>query len=86
MKRSALNKVSEKQAIELQTRTSLKRELLLSNGTHCMTCHDKNRDWRGLTLSHIIPLSRGGKTNKENCKIECFVCHELYEKHPERRV
>jgi|SRR3990167_2342364 len=41
--------------------------------------------WRGISLSHIIPLSRGGKTCKGNCLLECYVCHEIYEKHPERR-
>jgi 5-methylcytosine-specific restriction endonuclease McrA len=81
-----INKVSAKQKTELQKRTELKAQLIKEHGEHCMTCKDKNRDWRGITLSHIIPLSRGGKTCRENCILECFPDHELYEKHPEKRT
>ena len=45
-----------------------------------MTCDDTNRDWRGITLSHIIALSQGGKTERGNCILECFPDHEKYEK------
>ena len=80
-----LNRISKKQAIELKQRHDLKQELIEEYGEHCMTCQDKNRDWRGLSLSHIIPLSRGGKTNKDNCLLECFPCHQHFEKRPELR-
>ena len=85
MKKSALKKVSDKQKLELELRARLKAELIEQFGGHCMTCKDKNRDWRGITLSHIIPLSRGGKTTRGNCLIECLNCHEKYEKKPELR-
>ena len=77
--------ISDKQRIELRQRTRLKAELLIEFGNHCMTCKDLNRDWRGISLSHIIPLSRGGKTTRENCILECFPCHETFEKRPELR-
>ena len=80
-----LNRISKKQAVELKQRHDLKQELIEEHGEHCMTCQDKNRDWRGLSLSHIIPLSRGGKTSKDNCILECYVCHEHFEKRPELR-
>jgi len=85
MKRTPINKMSDKQKIELRNRARLKAELLMEYGNKCMTCHQKP-DWRGISLSHIIPLSRGGKTSRKNCLLECLNCHELYEKHPERRV
>ena len=81
---STLNKVSVKQAVEIQKRQQLKADLIKEFGEHCMTC-GKSPDWRGISLSHIIPLSRGGKTELNNLLLECYPDHELYEKHPENR-
>jgi len=83
--RQSIRLISENQAIEIALRISLKRELIEEYGEHCMTCRNKYRDWRGISLSHVIPLSRGGKTSRSNCLLECYPCHEVYEKHPERR-
>lgn len=80
-----MRRVSDKQKKELALRAKLKHELIAEFGEHCMTCGDLYRDWRGITLSHKIPLSRGGKTTRENCLLECGYCHDKYEKHPERR-
>jgi len=85
LKKTPLNKVSNKQHKELKLRRELKTKLIHDYGNICMTCKGKNTDWRGLTLSHIVPLSRGGLTVKSNCIIECFPDHELYEKQPEKR-
>ncbi len=76
MKKVPIRKVSDKQAIELQKRKDLKAWLIEKYGEHCMTCKNKYKDWRGISLSHIIPLSRGGKTTEENCLLECYICHE----------
>lgn len=76
MKRTPINKTSSKQAKELIKRSNLKAELKEIHGDHCMTCNDDKRDWRGLTLSHLKPLSLGGLTEKSNCILECFICHE----------
>ena len=81
---STINRVSDKQKIERSQRTRLKAELLIEYGNKCMTC-GKSPDWRGISLSHIIPLSRGGKTDKKNCILECYPDHILYEKRPENR-
>jgi len=77
--------ISDKQGIEIQRRQELKAELIKEYGEHCMTCKDKCRDWRGISLSHIIPLSRGGKTTRANCILECGPDHDFYEKKPETR-
>lgn len=81
MKRTPLRRVSGKQKIELALRVKLKRELIQEFGEHCMTCNDANRDWRGISLSHKMPLSQGGKTTRENCLLECFPCHEKRQYH-----
>jgi len=80
-----IRKVSDKQKLELALRRKLKRKLMAEYGEHCMTCNDKYRDWRGISLSHIIPLGRLGKTTRENCLLECYPCHEKYEKRPDLR-
>jgi len=85
VKRVKIKGISKKQKAEIKRRQTLKAELINEYGDHCMTCKDKHRDWRGLSLSHIIPLSRGGKTLRENVLLECYPCHERYEKKPELR-
>jgi len=82
--KKGLNRASDKQKIEIRNRTRLKAELLIEFGNKCMTCHQKP-DWRGISLSHIIPLSRGGETSRKNCLLECYICHSKFEKHPELR-
>ena len=84
MKKTPINRVSDKQKIELALRSRIKRELIKEYGKHCMTCGSTG-DWRGLSLSHIIPLGRGGKTTRVNCLLECLVCHTRFEKRPELR-
>ena len=86
MKRTRIKSISDKQKEELALRSKLRRELITEFGEHCMTCKDKNRDWRGISLSHKIPLSRGGKTTRGNCLLECYPCHEKFEKKPELRA
>jgi len=74
MKRTELRKISSKQEDELYKRRILKACLIIESGDKCMTC-GQSGGWLGLSLSHIIPLSRGGKTFKENCLVECSKCH-----------
>ena len=82
---SPLPKSSEKGKAEIKKRQVLKAYLITEYGETCMTCMDMNRDWRGITLSHIIPLSRGGKTEIGNVLLECYPDHEKFEKKPELR-
>lgn len=85
VKRKPLKLMSAKQKKELAKRAKLKRELVEESEGLCMTCKKKPRDGIGLSLSHIVPLSRGGKTTYDNCLVEDDSCHRKYEKHPERR-
>lgn len=80
-----IRRVSPKQAKELARRTELKAELIGIYGKVCMTCGNVYLDWRGISLSHVISLSRHGMTHRGNCLLECYPCHEKYEKKPELR-
>ncbi len=70
---------------ELALRRQLKKQLIAEQEyPHCMSCAGTGFPL-GLTLSHIIALSRGGQTTRENCLIECYPDHTRYEKKPELR-
>lgn len=87
LRRSSIRQVSARsgQKKELAWRSKLKKALLKECGNVCMTCGGTG-DIRGLSLSHIIALSRGGKTHRYNCIIEDYICHDKYEKKPELRA
>ena len=84
MKKSYINTVSKKQAIELTKRRVLKADLIRELGAVCMTCGARPY-FPPIALSHIIALSRMGKTERGNVVLECNDCHILYEKKPETR-
>jgi len=48
-----------------------KKNVVVRDSYSCMYCgsHDD------LTIDHVIPESRGGKTNFENCVTACFACN-----------
>jgi 5-methylcytosine-specific restriction endonuclease McrA len=50
--------------------TSLRRELLheWARCTNCQTRHD-------LTIDHIVPIARGGKSNRDNLQVLCRKCN-----------
>ncbi len=84
MKCSPIRKVSNKQKKELALRSKLKKEYMEETEGHYMT-YGSTGDIRGLSLSHIVALSRGGKSTKENTLLECYLDHTRYEKKPELR-
>jgi len=49
-----------------------KRNILVRDGFKCAYC---GADRGPLTIDHIIPRSRGGKTNFENCVACCKKCN-----------
>lgn len=49
-----------------------KRNVLVRDGFRCAYCgHSRDR----LSIDHIIPRSRGGKTTFENCVAACKACN-----------
>jgi len=82
LKKTPINKVSDKQKIELKKRQTLKADLLFEQRkicgyNFCVKC-GRNRD---LQLVHKIAVGQGGETSKENCYIGCLKCHGEGEHH-----
>jgi 5-methylcytosine-specific restriction endonuclease McrA len=74
MKRSPIKKISKKRQKELQKEAELRQILLIKQRGLCAECGSKP-DWRGLSLSHTIPKSQGGRTTLANCQLLCGKCH-----------
>lgn len=49
-----------------------KKNILIRDGFKCAYC---GSDGRKLTIDHIIPKSKGGKTSFENCVSSCNLCN-----------
>lgn len=53
-----------------------RRKVLFSrDNCQCQYC-DKELSWRTMTIDHIVPKCRGGKTSWQNCVVSCFACNE----------
>lgn len=53
-----------------------KRNILLRDGYRCAYCGAEiGQTITKLTLDHVLPESRGGKTTFENCVAACFECN-----------
>jgi len=48
-----------------------KKNVLIRDNFTCVYCGSK----RDLTIDHLVPVSRGGKTNFENCVASCKNCN-----------
>jgi 5-methylcytosine-specific restriction endonuclease McrA len=48
-----------------------KRNIMIRDKNMCCYCGSN----RNLTIDHVIPLSRGGKTSFDNCVTACFRCN-----------
>ena len=49
-----------------------KKNVMIRDEYRCMYCGAKAKK---LTIDHVIPMSRGGKTNFENCVAACRPCN-----------
>ena len=74
MKRTTLQKVSEKQSEKIKIRQYWKPIILKRQRDVCAECKMRE-DWRGWELSHRIPLSRGGTDTPDNYEVLCAKCH-----------
>lgn len=50
-----------------------KRNILIRDGSRCVYCGERNGK---MTIDHIIPLSRGGRSDFENCVTACHQCNQ----------
>ena len=48
-----------------------KKNVMVRDGYRCVYCGSSDK----LTIDHMIPASRGGKTNFENCVTACQPCN-----------
>jgi 5-methylcytosine-specific restriction endonuclease McrA len=48
-----------------------KKNVMVRDGYTCQYCGDKT----GLTIDHVVPVSRGGKSAFENCVTACKDCN-----------
>jgi 5-methylcytosine-specific restriction endonuclease McrA len=49
-----------------------KKNVMIRDGYKCMYCGSNTRK---LTIDHVIPTSKGGKTNFDNCVAACRPCN-----------
>lgn len=49
----------------------LRKQVAERDGAFCKVCGG----WEGLTLDHIIPMSKGGSDDLDNLQILCAVCN-----------
>lgn len=49
-------------------------DLFNQQGGVCYLCQ-KVFEFKGMELDHVIPISRGGKHEKSNCKMACVKCN-----------
>jgi len=54
-----------------------KTELLWRHGRYCAICGKKIHSLDDLTVDHIIPLSKGGKNEIENCQLAHRKCNSM---------
>lgn len=50
-----------------------KRNILIRDGSRCVYCGERSGK---MTIDHIIPLSRGGRSDFENCVTACRRCNQ----------
>lgn len=48
-----------------------KRNIMVRDGFRCMYCGTSSK----LTIDHVIPVSKGGKNNFDNCVTACQPCN-----------
>ena len=74
MKKTPLRKTSAKRRQEMARESHMRWILGYKQQNRCAECGGSG-DFRGLSLSHEIPKSQGGRTTEKNCKLLCGKCH-----------
>lgn len=52
-----------------------KKNVIIRDRNQCVYCGTKGDKSNILTIDHILPMSRGGKSTFENCVACCLVCN-----------
>jgi 5-methylcytosine-specific restriction protein A len=64
-------KRERRKARELRNGSWWKQQIGKGLCYHCAARFDK----ADLTMDHLIPIARGGKSNKNNCVVSCKACN-----------
>ena len=52
-----------------------RKNLCMRDGYRCAYCGNSHKD-ADLTIDHIVPTSRGGRTEWTNCVLACYSCNQ----------
>lgn len=55
----------------------IKTQLLWEHGRYCAICGKRIRSFDDLTVDHIIPTSKGGKSEIDNCQLAHRACNSM---------
>lgn len=61
---------------ETAMRDFIRRQLINSRGNICQICGKPIENLKDCTIDHIIPISKGGLTTIENCRLAHFKCNQ----------
>ena len=62
---------------ETATRKFIRKQLINSKGAVCSICGKPIKNMKDCTIDHIIPVSKGGLTTIENCRLAHLKCNQL---------
>lgn len=62
---------------EIKTKQFIKRQLVNSNGAICALCGKPILNMKDCTIDHIRPISKGGLTTKDNCRLAHSWCNRI---------
>ena len=60
---------------ETKERAFIRRQLINSKGAICELCGKPITDMKDCTIDHIIPVSKGGLTTLDNCRLAHKLCN-----------
>lgn len=68
--------VITKKYVKLKSKINYTRaNIFLRDGYTCQLCGEKHNSMRGLSLDHVVPRSKGGKSNWTNMVTACKDCN-----------
>lgn len=67
---------SRQAANEIRLRKFIRGQLIQEKGAVCAICGTPFSNMKEITIDHIVPLSKGGATTKDNCQLACLKCNQ----------
>lgn len=61
---------------DTKCRQFIKRQLINSGGAICGICGKPITNMKEVTIDHIVPISKGGLTTLENCRLAHLRCNQ----------